>query len=107
REPLPPTLVTTDGRHVPVGKFTSRLHAIKNAEGQVIGHASHSGEEWAAREKFYANFRRDGATYWHYKGPKGAETPDGTVHTATDTTPWHVKGPQQGATAGAGSRRRA
>ncbi|MEC4020859.1 glycosyltransferase [Streptomyces sp. H27-D2] len=80
----------TDGRQVTYTNVRARLHEIKDADGQFTGHASHSAEAWAPRERFYAGFRRDEETYAHYRGPEGREIPDSAHGPATETSPWHI-----------------
>ncbi|MFD9561257.1 hypothetical protein [Streptomyces sp. NPDC059994] len=77
-----------DGRRIPYGSV--QLFEIRDAQGEFLGHASHSADDWARREDFYHRFRTTTDSFRHYRVREGADrataSPDGTQ--AEERLPW-------------------
>lgn len=80
--------VLQDGRKIPYSSV--QLFEIRDAQGEFLGHASHSADDWARREDFYHRFRTTTDSFRHYRVSEGADrttaSPDGTQ--AEERLPW-------------------
>ncbi|MFH9611274.1 glycosyltransferase [Streptomyces sp. NPDC017448] len=83
--------VGKDGRTVSYEEIRRSLRTIRDAEDKVIGYASHSDQDWAPRQDFYANYRSGQTSYRAYEAVgKSGFAPVAEDKAAPRTVPWQA-----------------
>ncbi|MFI1190212.1 glycosyltransferase [Streptomyces californicus] len=88
-------LTGKDGRQVSYGQVYEGLSVIRGADGRTLGYASHSAQDWAPRQDFYAAYRSDEALFAHYRTTEDGDfvldtDAGGTTESAAGEVPWRT-----------------